>query len=421
MMTSAAPPGRPATNGHDYKLYFFSMLLGRDVCETRADFRIGKLTDLVFRLTEPYPEAVGIFISHGWGRPTEFIQWERVSRIEGGTIFVLPPESGDRYPPFVDQPGWILLNEHLMGKEILDMDDRRVQIVNDVQLLESRGRMIVAHVDSSLNGFLRKWGIDWLAFQKDQLISWKYVQPLSIEDVTSGKKVSLSVTRTQIHELPSEDLADALEELSGREQEAVFSVLDSEKAAETLLEAEPRAQRQIVEDLSPERAREILSEMSVAQVADLLEALPLDDRNALIALLPHDDAERTREILSQHEAKAGSLMFDAFVALPPAMTTREAIARVRASTVDKRVLHYIYVVQEPDNVLLGAVDIRDLVLADETAQIGDLMSTPAVSADKDLPEKEVKELFAKYHYRMFPVVDAADHLLGVVHYKDVVE
>jgi magnesium transporter len=419
MMTSATPPARSATNGHDYKLYFFSTLLGGDVCETRADFRIGKLTDLVFRLSEPYPEAVGIFISHGWGKPTEFIAWERVSRIEGGTIFVLPPESGDRYPPFVDQPGWILLNEHLMGKEILDMDDRQVQIVNDVQLLESHGRMIVAHVDSSFNGFLRKWGIDWLAHQKDQFISWKHVQPLSIEDVTSGKKVSLSVTRTQIHELPSEDLADALEELSGREQEAVFSVLDSEKAAETLLEVEPRAQRQLVEDLSPERAREILSEMSVAQVAELLEALPLDDRNAMIALLPPDDAARTREILSQHEAKASSLMFDAFVALPQAMTAKDAIARVRESKVDRRVVHYVYVVQEPDNLLLGAVDIRDLVLSDETALLGDLMSAPAVSVEQDLTEKDVEEMFAKYHYRMFPVVDASDHLLGVVHYKDI--
>ena len=36
----------------------------------RSSDRIGKLTDLVFRLTEPYPEAVGIYIEHGWGKPT---------------------------------------------------------------------------------------------------------------------------------------------------------------------------------------------------------------------------------------------------------------------------------------------------------------------------------------------------------------
>ena len=51
--------------------------------------------------------------------------------------------------------------------------------------------------------------------------------------------------------MPSEDLADALEELSGKEQQALFSALDPDKAAETLTEAEPRAQRQLIEDLTP--------------------------------------------------------------------------------------------------------------------------------------------------------------------------
>ena len=121
------------------------------------------------------------------------------------------------------------------------------------------------------------------------------MQPLSLEDVTATDRVSLSVTRSQIHELPSEDLADALEELSGEEQQAVFSVLDSEKAAETLMEAEPRAQRQIISNLRQERARTILGEMSVPQLADLFSVLPHDDKMQLLPLLPPDQARRDRD------------------------------------------------------------------------------------------------------------------------------
>ena len=139
-----------------------------------------------------------------------------------------------------------MLDEHLMGKTILDMDGRRTEVVNDIQVLESRGRAVLVHVDISFNGFLRRWGLAWLHVAKDVLISWRYVQPLSLEDAAATDRVSLSVTREQIKELPSEDLADALEELSEKEQQAVFSVLDTEKAAETLVEAEPRAQRQII-------------------------------------------------------------------------------------------------------------------------------------------------------------------------------
>src|SRR5579864_5523470 len=136
---SGSPPPAVPQSG-DFTLHFFTDLLGHPVCETRKEFRIGNLTDLVFRLNEPYPEAVGIFISHGWGNPTEFIPWDRVIRVADGAIFVMPPASGEHYPPFVDQPGWILLDDHLMGKEVLDIEGRRVEIVNDIQLVESRGR-----------------------------------------------------------------------------------------------------------------------------------------------------------------------------------------------------------------------------------------------------------------------------------------
>ena len=256
------PPARrptPAPPGRTFRFFYFSQLLGRPVCVGKISNRIGKLTDLVFRLSEPYPEAVGIYLEHGWGKPTEFIPWDRVVKIDDDAIFVQPPDGGEHYPPFVDQPGWIMLNEHLMGKTILDMDGRRTEVVNDVHLLESKGRMIIVHVDISFNGFLRKWGLGGCTWCKDRFISWRYVQPLSLEDAVASDTVSLSITRSQIQELPSEDLADALEELSGKEQQAVFSALDSEKAAETLMEAEPRAQRQIIANLRQERARTILA------------------------------------------------------------------------------------------------------------------------------------------------------------------
>ena len=147
------------------------------------------LTDLVFALTEPYPEAVGIYIEHGWGKPTSSSPGTRCFKIEDDAIFVQPPEDGDAYPPFVDQPGWILLDKHLMGRTILDMDGRRTEVVNDVHLLEAKGRLLIVHVDISFNGFLRRWGLRKARWIKDELISWKYVQPLSVEDAVATDKV----------------------------------------------------------------------------------------------------------------------------------------------------------------------------------------------------------------------------------------
>jgi CBS domain-containing protein len=418
-MTGTSIPAALAAAASGHQFIFFSELLDRRVSMTRAELKIGKLTDLVFRLTEPFPEAVGIFIGHGWGTPSEFVPWDRITRIEADAVIVMPPESGDRYPPFVDQSGWILVNEHLIGRTILDMDGRRVEVVNDVQLLQDHRRMIFAHVDVSFNGFLRKWGLGFVRLGGDRLISWKYVQPLSIEDVTTSDRVSLSLTRKQMHELPSEDLADVLEELPGREQEAIFSVLDADKAAATLLETEPRAQRQIVADLAPDRAKAILSEMTVAQIADLLSALPWDDRIDLLSLLSDDQAERVRRILGTSEATAASLVSQEYVAMPGRTTAAEGLARLRSMAPDPKAVTYVYVVTEPERVLLGVVDLRQLVLANETTTLDELMVAPPVTADAELVEEDIVDLFAKYHFRLMPVVDGGDHMLGVISYKDI--
>jgi len=419
-LNNSAKPPAAAAGLKDYQLFFVSELLRRPVCAGKIKDRIGRLTDLVFKIAEPYPEAVGIYLWHGWGKPTEFVPWNRVLRIDDDAIFVSPPEGGGPFPPFVDQPGWILVNEHLMGRTILDTDGRRTEVVNDVHLLESRGRMLIVHVDISFNGFLRKWGVSRLIRLKDQFVSWRYVQPLSVEDAVQTDVMSLSITRKQLREMPSEDLADALEELSGQEQQAFFSALDSEKAAETLMEAEPRAQRQLVANLRKERARNILSEMSIPQLVDLLSVLPHDEVSKMMALLPPDQQQRIGALISSREATARKLMSPDYLAVSRDATVTQVLSAIRSSGRQHASISYIYIVAE-DRLLVGVVDLRDLVLAADTASMADLMAFPVVSADEDYTREDLAELFAKYHYRMVPVVDPQDRLLGIIHYNDIMK
>lgn len=404
-----------------FRFIYFAELIKRPVCIGKIKNRIGKLTDLVFSVMDPYPEAVGIYIEHGWGKPTTFIPWDRVLRIEDDAIFVQSPENGDAYPSFIDQPGWILIDKHLMGRTIVDMDDRRVEVVNDVHLLEAKGRLLLVHVDISFNGFLRRWGLAKLNWIKDDFISWKYVQPLSVEDAVSTDRVSLSVTRMQIHELPSEDLADMLEELDKDEQQVLFSVLDTEKAADTLAEAEPRAQRQIIASLRQERARSIFSEMTIPQLAGLFSVLPHDYASELMGLLPKEQAERLRAILSEREATAKGIMSQDFLAMPKEILVSEALTKIRQSALEPESISYLYVVNDNGRTLQGVVDLRELILAEDQLPLGDIMITPVVTAEEDDVQEDLTEMFAKYHYRMIPVVDSQDHILGIIQYNDVMK
>ncbi len=415
MATTFVVPGHTG----EVTFHFFSELFHRRI-RTTEGHKVGRVSDLVFVLREPYPEGVGILVEHGIGQESELIPWTAVRSVGEHAIEVEPP-AGGHFPEFVDQPGWVLIDKHLIGRTILDTDGRRIEAVNDVHLLESHGRMVIAHVDTSFNGFLRKWHLSGLHLVKERLISWKHVQPLNVEDAVATDAVSLSITREELPELPPEDLADALEELSGEEQEALFSALDTETAAETLIEAEPRAQRQLIAALRKEEAGEILSELSVPQLAALFSVLPHDQTLELLETLPGDDAERVRKILGEGEVTAGALVTSEYVSMPGSTPVGEALAALRTSAREPDEISYVYVVNAKTAVVEGVVDLRELVLSADDVPLSEVMAAPVVAVEDDDLRDDVHRLFAKYHFRMVPVVDRVDRMLGVIRYGDVMK
>jgi CBS domain-containing protein len=415
-------PGNPAPHSLGSGMHFlhFSQLLKRPVVAGSIRDRIGRVTDLVFTQAEPFPEAAGIFIDHGWGKPTEFVPWDKVVKIEDDAIFVHPAPEG-AYPPFVDQPGWILVDKHLMGRTILDIDGRRIEVVNDVRFLESHGRLLLVDVDLSFNGFLRRWGLGRVTRAGDRLVSWKYVQPLSLEDAIPTDRLKLSVTRSQLQDLPGEDLADALEELSGTEQQALFSALDPEKAAETLTEAEPRAQRQIIEDLTSDQGRAIFDRMTVLQLANLFASLPQEKMREVSAWLGPVRAKAVTNLLVEREATAKDMISSSFIARPATAKVGDVLREIRGARHEPRTLSYLYVVSEEAPVLQGVVDLRDLVLAADDTTLSDIMISPVVAAQENDLRDDLEKMFEKYGFGMIPVVDDQDRLFGVIRYNDIMK
>jgi magnesium transporter len=415
------PNGNHAThNGHEGgRIMYFSRLFKKPVHVSGEGKRLGKVADIVFALEEPAPRAVGVYLNHGWGQPDEFVPWDRVVDLFRAGILVKAPDGADHYPPFVDQPGWILADKHLMGRTVLDIDDRKIEVVNDVVLQRQDRHWRLVAVDTSLNGFLRKWRVPFLAeVVQDDLIPWKFVQPLSLEDATRSETLQLSVARAQLQDLPKEDLADVLEELSGAQQTALFSALEAEKAADALHEAEPRAQRQIIANLEDERARTILASLSTPQLVDLLSVLPHDDQVGLLALLPEPRQEKVRTLLQEREAKATDFMNEEFLIIAPGATVAEAKALIRTSGLDYHGISYLYV-QGPAGPALGVVDARSILLATNATPMEELMVSPVVAADADDARKDLTALFSKYRFRMVPVMGPDDRILGVVHYGDL--
>ena len=165
----------------------------------------------------------------------------------------------------------------------------------------------------------------------------------------------------------------------------------------------------------------MLGEMNVAQLADLFTVLPHDNVTALTKMLPADTARRLHAILSEREVTAESLMTQEFLAVTREIRVGDLLADIRNSGREADSISYIYVTEAEEHVLEGVVDLRDLVLAKDDALLGDIMVSPVVSAEAEDLRDDLQELFAKYHFRMLPVVDHRDHLLGVLRYNEVMK
>jgi magnesium transporter len=107
--------------------------------------------------------------------------------------------------------------------------------------------------------------------------------------------------------------------------------------------------------------------------------------------------------------------------MPGETTVGDALRQLRSSQFDHDMVSYIYITADPDRMLLGVVDLRELVLAPDDMALSDLMVAPVVTAESDDLKDDLAELFAKYHYRMIPVVNEKDCLLGVIHYNDIMK
>ena len=346
------------------EFFFISQLLRDRVLMQKGDRLevIGTLVDLEIRLGRLYPEVVNLVVGRSFGRPPLEIPVRYVRSIDAKRSVVSVP-AGAAFREFEGESSRILIKDMVLDKKIIDTDEYEVEIVYDIHLLRTDKGMFVVHVDVTKAGMLRRLHLGWLArllwgrkAKEAELLPWKYVQPLPSDIDRFHGNVKLNISREKIADIHPADLADIMEELSSDERVAIMDTLDTETAADTLEEAEPRVQRDLVASLRHDRIAELLQTMTPAQIADLLEILPRIDAEALRKTLPSETASKVSDMLHVHEVKLSTIATTRFLSLPATALVRNALSRFRSKKTRYDVFMYVYVTAE-DGTLKGVVDI----------------------------------------------------------------
>jgi Mg/Co/Ni transporter MgtE len=219
-------------------------------------------------------------------------------------------------------------------------------------------------------------------------------------------------------------LARIVDALSFRESAEIVAALDDETAAETLEEVSDERSADLLETMDQERAADILEEMTPSAAADLLE--DLDDTLAaqLLARMEPEEAEDVKELLAYDGDSVGRLMMTDVVTAFPDDTVATVIAGLKARSELPDQLTELFVVEHPDEhqdepglMLMGLVRVDQLLLADATLPMSELVtSVPTVHPDE--PAVHAARLLGEYNLTAVPVIDDAGWLVGAISVDD---
>lgn len=237
-------------------------------------------------------------------------------------------------------------------------------------------------------------------------------------DMLQNKRMKqLKATLEEMNEF---DVAQFISELPRRNIAMVFRLLTKTKSAEVFANLEAPEQSHIIESITDAELGEIIEELFVDDAVDLLEELPAN----VVKRVMRTATPETRRLINQYleypDNSAGSIMTAEYVDLKKYMNVREAIARIRRIGEDKETIYTCFVVSS-DRTLEGIVTVKQLLLSDDEAIIGDIMDTNIISATTTDDQEEVSDMFSDYDLLAIPVVDKERRLVGIVTVDDVID
>jgi sporulation protein YlmC with PRC-barrel domain len=401
---------------------FLSEVVDKKV-QTQSGVTVGKLKDLVIKDEPHYAEVSSIIIERSLGRPPLHVSWSNVVSVTREKTVIKDPPEG-KYPEIKHAGDQLLLRDKILDKRILDIEGFDVEVVYDIQLLLVEDKLFVVGADVGRHAFMRRLGFGRIAKSvlengsKEDIIPWRYVQPLTADLTGTKGDVKLTITREGLKDIHPEDLADILEELSQEERVHLFNALDNEVAADALEATEPRVQREILASTSSERAAQIFTHLSPVQIADIMSVLPRDDSEEFLKILKGDVASKVHQLLSQHDVPASTLAMRCFLGFQGDLTVEEAFTRFRDEARACDVTMYIYVVDNEGH-LRGVIDINELLQADPARKLEEIMTRNVVVVAPTTMRADVEALFRKYRFRAIPVVGDSEKIVGVIREKDV--
>lgn len=216
------------------------------------------------------------------------------------------------------------------------------------------------------------------------------------------------------------DFPSIFEALDEKDMIIIFRLLNKEEAAEIFAELDADLQEKLINSFSDTELKYVVDNLFMDDTVDMIEEMPSNVVKRILKNVNEKDRKVINEILNYPDDCAGSIMTTEFVDLKEDMTVEDAFAKIKKIGLKKETVYNCYVLDK-NRKLLGVIDIKDLLIADRTEKIKELMDDNIITVTTLDDKEDVAKIFDKYDYVALPVVDKEFRLVGIVTVDDAID
>lgn len=217
------------------------------------------------------------------------------------------------------------------------------------------------------------------------------------------------------------DIAFYMEDnLDEKEQIMFFRLLPKELASDVFVEIDSDVQEKLIKTFTDKELKAVIDDMFLDDTVDIIEEMPA---NVVKRILKNSDPENRKqinELLEYPDYSAGSIMTTEYVSFSASTTIEAAFEKIRRIGINKETIYTCYVTDRKKR-LVGVVTVKDMLLAQKSDIIADVMDSNCITASTLEDKEEVALKFSKYDFLALPVIDKEGCLVGIVTVDDAVD
>ena len=217
------------------------------------------------------------------------------------------------------------------------------------------------------------------------------------------------------------DVADLIELIPADDRPLLAAAITDLLSGDVIAELNDHVREDMVGALGPEAVAEIAEQLDTDDAVQLIEDMEPADQAAVLAEMEPEDRAAIESALAYPEETAGRLMSREFVAVPEHLTVGDLIDYLRDANAGQLPNEFweVFVV-DPAHKPVGTCLLSWVLRTPRNVALGDVMKRDQTLIPVTMDQEEVGNMFQKYALISAAVVDENGRLVGQMTVDDVV-